>query len=360
VLRHGNPCNAPSLPSRGCPESATVSALHSIEERHDAARVHHCSGQHGRPVAAGRTSTAATTPAIGFLNSQSPGPFSHMVAGFREGLAEGGFVEGQNVTVEYRWAEGRYDRLPALANDLVRRGLAALVATGGEPSALAAKAATATIPVVFSTGGDPVQGGLVESLGRPGGNVTGLTLLTYAIEGKRVGLVQELLPKTNSIAALINPDSPNADYQRRQVLEAASRAGLRVKVTFARTETEFEPAFEAILRERVDALIVCADPYFNNRRDQLVALAADHKMPAMYEFREIVLGGGLMSYGVNVVEIYRGVGRYTARILKGAKPAEMPVLQPTKFDFIINLKTAKALGLDVPTNLLAIATEVIE
>jgi putative tryptophan/tyrosine transport system substrate-binding protein len=223
-------------------------------------------------------------PVIGFLNSQSPGPFSHMVAGFREGLTEGGFVESQNIAIEYRWAEGRYDRLPALANDLVRRGLAVLVATGGEPAALAAKAATATIPVVFSIGGDPVKGGLVASIGRPGGNVTGLTLLTYAIEGKRVGLVQELLPKINSIAALIHPESPNADYQRREVLEAASRAGLRATVVFVRTETEFQPAFSTLLTQHVDALIVCADPFFNNRRDQLVALAADHKMPACMNF----------------------------------------------------------------------------
>jgi putative tryptophan/tyrosine transport system substrate-binding protein len=187
-----------------------------------------------------------------------------------------------------------------------------------------------------------------------------LTLLTYAIEGKRIGLLQELLPKATSIAALIKPDSTNADYQRQEVMEAASRAGLRATVVFARTETEFQPAFSTLLEQHVDALIVCADPFFNNRRDQLVALAAHYKMPAIYEFREIVLGGGLMSYGVNVVEIYRGVGRYTARILKGEKPAELPVLQPTKFDFVINLKTATALGLDVPAKLLALADDVIE
>jgi putative ABC transport system substrate-binding protein len=248
-------------------------------------------------------------PVVGFLNSQSAGPFSHMLAGFQQGLREAGFLEGQNVAIEYRWAEGHYERLPDLANDLVRRQLAVLVATGGEPAALAAKAATQAIPIVFLIGGDPVKEGLVASMSRPGGNVTGLTLLTTEIEGKRLGLLQELVPKATLIAVLVNPNFPPAENQQRDVLEAASRAGLRATVVLARSESEFEPAFATVVEKRADALMVCADPFFNSRRDQLVALAAHHKVPTIYELREYPLGGGLMSYGVNIVELYRQAAR---------------------------------------------------
>jgi putative tryptophan/tyrosine transport system substrate-binding protein len=296
-------------------------------------------------------------PVIGFLNSQSPGSFSHLVAGFHQGLAENGYVEGRSIAIEYRWAEGQYERLPALASELVRRGVAVLVAAGGEPSALAAKAATATIPIVFVIGSDPIEAGLVASMNRPGANVTGVTLLNVALDGKRLGLLQEMIPGASLIAALINPDFPSAETQRRDFLEAVSRSGLRSTVVYARAETDFQPAFATLREQHVDALLVCADPLFNSRRDQLVALAAHHQIPAMYSFR---VTGGLMSYGVNIVEQYREVGRYTARIFKGTKPADLPVLQPTKFDLVLNLKTARALGLDVPAMLLARADEVIE
>jgi putative ABC transport system substrate-binding protein len=301
-----------------------------------------------------------TMPVIGFLNSQSAAPSSHMVAGFRHGLSEAGFVEGQNIAIDYRWAEGQYDRLPALANELVRRGVAVLVATGGEAAALAAKAATAAIPVVFLIGGDPVKIGLVASMNRPGANITGLTLLTTSIDGKRIGLLKELVPKASLIAALINPDFPPAENQQRDILEAASQAGMRATVVKARAEMEFEPAFATLLDQHADALIVCADPFFNSRRDQLVALAARHRVPAIYEVREYASGGGLMSYGINIVELYRGVAQYTARILKGTKPTDLPVVQPTKFELVINLMTAKALGLNVPLHLEQFADEVIE
>jgi putative tryptophan/tyrosine transport system substrate-binding protein len=299
-------------------------------------------------------------PVIGFLNSQAAVPFAHLLSGFREGLREAGFVEDQNVQIEYRWAEGHYERLPALANDLAGHGLAVLVATGGEPAAFAAKAATQTIPIVFAIGGDPVTQGLVASLSRPGGNVTGLTLLTTELNGKRLGLLRELVPKASLIAVLINPDFPPAENQRREVLEAVPRLGLRASIVLARSENEFEPAFETAIQQRADALMVCADPLFNSRRDQLVALAASRRLPAIYEFREYALNGGLMSYGVDIVAVYRDVGRYTARILKGTKPSELPVMQPTKFDFVINLKAARTLGIEVPLGLSSRADEVVE
>jgi putative ABC transport system substrate-binding protein len=299
-------------------------------------------------------------PLIGFLNSQSAGSFSHLVAGFQQGLREAGFLEGQNIQIEYRWAEGQYERLPALANDLVHRGIAVLVATGGEPAALAAKASTQAIPIVFIIGGDPVRMGLVTSMNRPGGNVTGLTLLSTEIEGKRLGLLQELVPKANLIAVLINPDFPATENRRRDVLEAASRAGLKTIVVSASSESQFEPAFTTAVEQRADALLVFADPFFNSRRDQLAALAAHYKIPAVYEFREYALAGGLMSYGVNIVELYREAAHYTARILRGAKPSDLPITQPTKFDFVINQKAAKGLALEVPDKLLALADEVIE
>jgi putative ABC transport system substrate-binding protein len=299
-------------------------------------------------------------PLIAFLNSQSAAPFAHMLGGFRRGLRDAGFIEGQNIAIEYRWAEGQYDRLPALANDLIRQHPAVLVATGGEPVALAAKDATQAIPIVFIIGGDPVRQRLVATMNCPGGNVTGLTLLTTELEGKRLGLLQELVPHARSIAVLINPDFPPAERQRQDVLEAAARVGLRATTLLAKSERDFGPAFAALIEQRADAVIVCADPLFNSRRDRLVALAGQHNVPAMYEFREYVVAGGLVSYGVNIVELYREAAQYTAKILRGAKPSDLPVVQPTKFDFVINQKTAKALGLDVPDKMIALADEVIE
>jgi putative ABC transport system substrate-binding protein len=299
-------------------------------------------------------------PLIGFLNSQSASSFSHLVAGFQQGLREAGFLEGQNIQIEYRWAEGQSEQLPALANDLVRRGITVLVATGGEPAALAAKDSTQTIPIVFLIGGDPVKMGLVASMNRPGGNVTGLTLLSTEIERKRLALLQELLPKASLIAVLINPDFPATENRRRDVLEAASRMGLKTIVVSASSESQFEPAFTTAVEQRADALMVFADPFFNSRRDQLAALAARYKIPAIYEFREYALAGGLMSYGANIVELYREVAHYAGRILRGAKPSDLPIMQPTKFDFVINQKVARGLALEVPDKLLALADEVIE
>jgi putative ABC transport system substrate-binding protein len=299
-------------------------------------------------------------PLIGFLNTQSAGPFSHLVAGFQQGLREAGFLEGQNIQIEYRWAEGRSEQLPALANDLVRRGIAVLVATGGEPAALAAKGSTQTIPIVFLIGGDPVKMGLVASMNRPGGNVTGLTLLSTEIERKRLALLQELLPKASLIAVLINPDFPATEDRRRDVMEAASRVGLKTTVVSASSESQFEPAFITAVEQRADALMVFADPFFNSRRDQLAALAARYKIPAIYEFREYALAGGLMSYGANIVELYREVAHYAGRILRGAKPSDLPIMQPTKFDFVINQKVARGLALEIPDKLLALADDVIE
>jgi putative ABC transport system substrate-binding protein len=302
----------------------------------------------------------SAVPLIGFLNTQSAGSFSHLVAGFQQGLREAGFLEDQNIRIEYRWAEGRYEQLPAFANDLVRLGIAVLVATGGEPAALAAKGSTQTIPIVFLIGGDPVKMGLVASMNRPGGNVTGLTLLSTEIERKRLALLQELLPKASLIALLINPDFPATENRRRDVLEAASRVGLKTTVVSASSESQFEPAFTTAAEQRADALMVFADPFFYSRRDQLAALAARYKIPAIYEFREYALAGGLMSYGPNIVELYREVAHYAARILRGAKPSDLPIMQPTKFDFVINQKVARGLALEIPDKLLALADDVIE
>jgi putative tryptophan/tyrosine transport system substrate-binding protein len=302
----------------------------------------------------------AAMPVIGFLNSQSPGPFSHMVAAFLRGMNEAGIVVERDVVVEYRWAEGRYDLLPALARELVSRRVAVLAATGGEPVAFAAKEATSTIPIVFSIGSDAARLGLVQRINRPGGNITGVTLLTYEIDSKRLGLLLQMAPSIRLLGALINPDFPTAERQRQEILDAASRSGLDTRFAFARAEGEFEQAFETLMQQKVDALMVCADPLFNSRRARLIALAARSRLPAMYEFREFPLDGGLMSYGVDIVDIYRQVGRYTAAILKGASPAELPVLQPTKFALTVNLATARTLGLNVPPMLLALADEVIE
>jgi putative tryptophan/tyrosine transport system substrate-binding protein len=297
---------------------------------------------------------------IGFLSARSPEDSTHLLPAFAAGLAEGGYVEGQNLAIEFRWGRGRYDLLPAMAAELVSRGVAVLTTAGGEPSALAAKRATSTIPIVFGVGGDPVRLGLVESFSRPGGNATGVTLLTNLMEPKRLGLLRELVPGVPLIGVLLNPNFAQAPVQLQQIEEAARSIDQRITVANVSTDEELEAAFAAFTRQSVGALLVAADPYFDTRREQIVALAARHRLPAIYQFREYALAGGLLSYGVSITDAYRQYGVYTARILKGAKPADLPVLQPTKFETVINLKTAKALGVKISDNLLSLADEVIE
>jgi putative ABC transport system substrate-binding protein len=299
-------------------------------------------------------------PVIGYLSSRSPDDTRHLLAAFLRGLNEAGYVEGQNVTIEYRWALGQYDRLPALAAELVRRPVAVLTTTGGEPAALAAKAATSTIPIVFLMGSDPVSAGLVESFNRPGGNATGINILTDTLGAKRLGLLHELVPQAATIGVLLNPKFQTADSQLRDLQQAAAAIGLQIHVLRASTDSELYAAFETVTQQRIAALAVTADPFFDTRRDKLVALAARHAVPTIYQFREFVAAGGLMSYGVDSLDNYRQAGVYTGRILKGANPADLPVMQPTKFEFVINLKTAKALGLTFPSGLFSIADEVIE
>jgi len=310
------------------------------------------------PLAARSQQTAM--PVIGFLSGASPGPFVHLVAGFRQGLSETGLVDGRDVAIEYRWAEGQRDRLPELAKDLVRRQVAVLVATGGDLSALAAKAATSTIPIVFSAGGDPVASGLVASLSRPGGNLTGLSMFTVLLEAKRLGLLHELVPSAAAIAVLIDSNNQHAKALVKDVEEGARRAAVRLIAVTTTADSDFEAAFASLVQQRADALVVSNSPFFNNRRDRIVALAARHKVPAIYEFREFAEAGGLMSYGTNLVEVYRQIGVYTGRILRGARPADLPVKQPTEFELVINLKTAKALGITIPQSLLLRANEVIQ
>jgi putative ABC transport system substrate-binding protein len=299
-------------------------------------------------------------PVIGFLNSRSEDDTKHLVAAFRRGLSENGYVEGQTVAVEYRWGLGQYDRLPALAAELARRPVTVLVATGGEPAALAAKAVTSTIPLVFAIGGDAVQLGLVTSYNRPGGTVTGISGLTNTLEPKRLGLLNELVPKAASIGMLVNPAFSQAVKQIKDVQEAARSISRPIQVAQASTDSEIDKAFEDMAQGRIAALIVAADPFYDTRSDKLVALAARHAVPTIYQFREYAAAGGLMSYGIDFSDVYRQVGAYTGRILKGEKPADLPVMQPTRFEFVINLKTAKALNLTIPPGVLAIADEVIE
>jgi putative tryptophan/tyrosine transport system substrate-binding protein len=299
-------------------------------------------------------------PVIAFMSARSPEDSTHLVEEFRRGLGEGGFVEGRNVAMEFRWARGDYSRLPALAADLVSRQVAVIVAAGGEPSGLAAKAATATIPIVFGIGGDPVALGLVESFSRPGGNATGVTLLTNLMEPKRLGLLRELVPGVPLVGVLLNPKFAPAARQLQQVEEAASSINQRILVAKASTDEELETAFATLTSERVGALLVTADPYFDTRREQIVGFAARQRLPAIYQFREYAVAGGLLSYGVSITDAYRNYGVYAARILKGAKPADLPVLQPTKFETVINLRTANALGVKISDNLLSLADEVIE
>ena len=299
-------------------------------------------------------------PVIGFLSSRSPGESTGVVAAFRQGLREAGFVEGQNVLIAFRWAEGRYDRLPALAAELVGLRVAVLFAAGGPPSALAAKAATATIPIVFSAVNDPVQIGLVANLNRPGGNVTGMSMFTSGLGAKSIELLKELVPAAAVIAYLVNPSNPSAEIYAKEAVAAASALGIQVHVLNASTEQDLDEVFAFLVKRGAGGLVVMGEPFFDSQRDRIVALSARYSVAAIYTFREYVVAGGLMSYGASLPDSYRRAANYVGRILNGEKPADLPVQQPTKFEFVINLKTAKTLGIDVPAKLVAITDEVIE
>jgi putative tryptophan/tyrosine transport system substrate-binding protein len=304
---------------------------------------------------------AQQLPVIGFLSSRSSDESAPLVAAFREGLKEGGFVEGQTALIEYRWAENEYDRLPALAADLVRRQVSVIVAAGGPISAFTAKAATPAIPVVFTSVGNPVEIGLVAGLGRPGGNVTGIdATMTAELDAKRLELLHELLPALAVIGILVNPNRPDAVTQVKDIEAAARTLGLQVIIMSAGTEGDVDAAFMALVQQRLGALLISADPFFVSRRGQLVALAARHAIPTIYQWRDFVAVGGLISYGASLASAYRQAGIYTGRILKGTKPADLPIERPTKFELAVNLNTAKALGLTVPQSILLRADELIE
>ena len=299
-------------------------------------------------------------PVIGFLHSASPGPFASAVVAFRQGLSETGYIEGQNVAIEYRWAEGQYDRLPALASDLVGRKVKVIVAMAGNGPAQAAKAATASIPIVFVSGGDPVSGGLVASFNRPGGNVTGVSWIATALVPKQLELLRRSARNPAVIGALVNPTYPDHNLQLHELQEAGATIGQQIDVVRAGTARDIDTAFASLVQQGAGALIVANDPFFLNRRDQIVALAARHTTPTMYFSREFTAAGGLLSYGASPIDAARQGGIYAGKILKGEKPADLPVIQSTKFEFVINLKTAKALGLEIPATVLALADEVIE
>jgi len=303
---------------------------------------------------------AQAVPLIGFMSGRAPETDTHLVAAVREGLREQGFVEGQNLAIEFRWARGEYERLPALAAELVALRVTVLAALGGDSSGAAAKQATSTIPVVFGSGGDPVKTGLVESFGRPGGNLTGYTLLTNQMEAKRVGLLHELVPSVGTFGALINPLFDPAARQLQQIEDAIRTLGAQVFVANASNDAQLDEACASLVRQRVGAFMVAADPYFDTRRDKIVTFAAQAQLPAIYHFREFAVAGGLISYGPIITEMYKNAGVYVGRILHGVKPADLPVLQPTKFELVINLKSAKALHLAIPNSMQLLADEVIE
>jgi putative ABC transport system substrate-binding protein len=308
---------------------------------------------------AARAQTSAM-PVIGFLSSRSPKDSGKIVAAFRNGLGEVGFTEGKNLSIEYRFAEGQLDRLPEMAADLVRRPVAVLAAVGGSTSALAAKKATSAIPIVFVIGGDPVALGLASSLSRPGGNATGMTIISADLAPKRLGLLRELVPSATNFAVLINPNTPEGRGQASDMHGAAQALGLKLRVLEAGDEKGIESAFAVLAQDKADALLVGSDPIFDVHRDRLVALVASAALPAIYQFRDYAAAGGLMSYDPDIVDAHRQIGVYTGKIINGAKPADLPIQQPTKFQLVVNLKTAKALNLEVPANLLARADEVIE
>jgi putative ABC transport system substrate-binding protein len=300
-----------------------------------------------------------TMPVIGFLNQEASDLTGHNVTGFRKGLSESGFIENQNVAIEYRWAEARYERLPQLAAELVSRQVA-VIASAFFPATLAAKAATSTIPIVFMSGVDPVAAGLVASLNRPGGNLTGLSNFNTRLISKRFELLHQAVPQADKIAVLVNPKTPVAQTIEAEARTAAQALGLRMDLLVASTEDEIDSAFGTAVQRGAGALLVAGDGYFNSRRAQFIALAARHRLPASFDRKEIAMAGGLMSYGMNNFDMYRQVGIYTGQVLKGAKPADLPVQQPTKVEFVVNLKTAKWLGLELPTSVLLSADEVIE
>jgi putative ABC transport system substrate-binding protein len=302
----------------------------------------------------------AAVPVIGFMSSLTPSDQTAIMTAFRRGLGDAGFTEGRNVAIEYRWAEGRYERLPEMAADLTRRQVAVVAAISGTPAALAAKAATTTIPIVFAMASDPVDAGLVGSLNRPGGNITGATFFTGLLGEKRVGLLRELLPKATTIALLVNPDNRSGVVDGINAQAAVRAIGLRERMFDARDGREIDAVFATLARERPDALYVNPDALFFNERARIVALAARHAMPAIYADRESAEAGGLLSYGASRTEAYRQAGSYVGRILRGEKPGDLPIVLPTKYPLVINLKTAKTLGLEVPDRLLVAADEVIE
>jgi putative ABC transport system substrate-binding protein len=302
----------------------------------------------------------STIPVIGFLSSRSPDESAAVVSAFRRGLADAGYVVGQNVTIEYRWAEGSYDRLSGLAAELVNMPVAVLLAAGGPPAALAAKQATSTIPVIFSAADDPVGLGLVASFNRPGGNVTGMSLFNSRLGSKRLAILHELIPSAKSIAYLSNPANPSAQLERTDVEGAAKALGVELHVLDASSDKELEAAFAKLAELHAGGMVVAGEPFLDSRRQMIVDLTAQYAIPASYSWRESVVLGGLVSYGTSITGSYRNAGGYCARVLKGEKPGDLPVMQPTQFETIINLKTAKALGLHVPSALLASADEVVE
>ena len=299
-------------------------------------------------------------PVIGWLSARSPAEAASVLQAFRQGLGQVGYFEGKNVTIEYRWAEGRYDQLPALAAELVSRQVRVIAATGGEPSPLAAKAATTTIPIVCTLGGDPVETGLVASLNQPGGNITGTTIMAAEMGSKRLDLAHQLVPNATAVAMLINPRFPTASAEAREVQDAARPFGIRINLLNASTENEIDAAFATIVEQKSGALIIGTDPFLLGQRDRLVRLAARHMVPTIYFLREFVEAGGLLSYGPNIANGYRQAGVYTGLILNGANPAVLPIVRPTQFLLYLNIKTAKTLGLQIPPLLLALADEVIE
>jgi len=299
-------------------------------------------------------------PVVGFLSSRSPGESASVVAAFREGLRETGFIEGQNLGIAFRWAEGRYDRLPALASELVSLPVTLLFAAGGPPSAFAAKGATSTIPIVFSAASDPVEIGLVPSLNYPGGNITGMGIFSASLGAKRLELMKDLMPKAGVIGYLLNPAHQKSELETKSVVAAANALGIDVRILNAKSESELETVFGGLQGMRIGALVVSGEPFFDSQRDRIVGLAAKYAVLTIYAWREYVLAGGLMSYGTDLPESYRQAAIYAGRILKGEKPANLPVVQPTKFHMAVNSKTAKSLGIEVPSKLLGLANEVIE
>ena len=299
-------------------------------------------------------------PTIGYLSTRSPGEAKYVTDAFIQGLNEIGYVEGRNLAIEFRWAELQYDQLPARASDLVRLQVAIIAAMGGAHSGLAAKAATSTIPIVFVSAGDPVTFGLVTSLNRPDANVTGISMITVALAPKRLELLHELVPAPAVIAMLVNPTSPYVEPETKDVMASARALGRQVQVLNTSTGPDIDTAFTTLVQQRAGALLVSGDPFFDSQRDRLIVLAAHHAIPAIYQWREFPMIGGLMCYGTSILDAYRQSGIYVGKILKGAKPADLPVMQPTKFEFVINLRTSKALGIEIPPKLLTFADEVIE